>query len=438
MPAINILCCIIAAVRELQQNGNTVVVVEHDPEFIVAADEVIEIGPGAGDSGGTIVFQGSPDQLHDSDTATGIQLRIAAPAEPSVPPNFLPEDAQPAGRGGSRRTQRRQPEHWLRLTGVRCHNIDGLSVKIPLGVLCAVTGVSGSGKSSLIVDSLYPALCAKLQVAPTRACSNGTIEGINGVDYIDNVMLLDQSPILKSRRSIPATWIGVFDEIRALLAETHEAKKRNFGRAMFSFNSASGGRCPICEGRGVVTVAMQFLADIQTTCEECSGRRYRPEILEIRYRDRSVYEILCMTGDESFIFFNGHPRVQQRLNAMRQSGLGYLRLGQPLSAVSGGEAQRLRIAALLAGIPMEDHETSAKNRRSAAITGVCRTLFLLDEPCSGLHLQDIERLRNCLDSLLQTGHSVIVIDHDPALIAHVDYHIQLGPGPGRLGGRIVS
>ena len=193
------------------------------------------------------------------------------------------------------------------------------------------------------------------------------IEGIEGVEYIDNVMLLDQSPVLRSRRSIPATWIGVFDEIRGLLAETHEAKKRNFGRAMFSFNSASGGRCPICEGRGVVTVAMQFLADIQTTCEECSGRRYRPEVLEIRYRDRSVYEILCMTGDESFTFFNGHHRVQQRLNAMRQAGLGYLRLGQPLSTVSGGEAQRLRIAALLAGIPTGKWRNVCKKSQS------CRT-----------------------------------------------------------------
>ena len=410
---------IMAAVRDLQQRGNTVVVVEHDPEFILAADDVVEIGPGAGDTGGTIVFQGSPGELLNADTATANQLRSSSGS------------AQMASK------QRRQPENWLTLTGVRCHNIDGQSVRIPLGVLCAVTGVSGSGKSSLIVDALYPRLCGLLQLSVTPS-GDGTIDRIDGFEHIDTVLLLDQSPIQRSRRSIPATWIGVFDEIRVLLAETHEAKKRNFGRGMFSFNSASGGRCPVCEGRGVVTVAMQFLADIQTTCEECSGRRFRPEVLEIRYRDRSVHEILCMTSDEAFTFFNGQHRIQQRLNAVRQVGLGYLRLGQPLSTVSGGEAQRLRIAALLAGIPPEDGDTAARNRKAAALTKAGRTLFLLDEPCSGLHLQDIERLRTCLDFLLQTGHSVIVIDHDPALISHADHHIQLGPGAGRLGGQVVK
>lgn len=429
---------IIAAVRKLQQSGNTVVVVEHDPEFILVADEVIEIGPGAGDAGGRIVFQGSPEKLYASDTATGTQLQLAATS------------LSPAGHASARirsensgiasvkeEKQSRETEQWLTLTGVRCHNIDDLSVRIPLSVLCAVTGVSGSGKSSLIVDTLYPELCRQLQI-PTAPTGDGTVERIEGVEFIDNVVLLDQSPVQRSRRSIPATWIGVFDDIRGLLAETHEAKKRNFGRGMFSFNSAKGGRCPVCEGRGVVTVAMQFLADIQTTCEECSGRQFRPEVLEIRYRDRTVHEILCMTGDESFVFFNGHHKIQQRLNAMRQAGLGYLRLGQPLSTISGGEAQRLRIAAMLAGIPLEDGEVAAKNRKAAALTGLGRTLFLLDEPCNGLHPQDIERLRTCLDFLLQTGHSVIVIEHDPALISRASHVIQLGPGPGRHGGRIVS
>jgi excinuclease ABC subunit A len=322
------------------------------------------------------------------------------------------------------------------LQQVRCHNIDSVDVVLPLGVFCAVIGPSGSGKSSLISDALYPALCHELKLAsPVRA--EGTIHRILGAHHIENVLLLDQSPVQRSRRSIPATWIGVFDDIRILLAETHEGKKRNYSRAMFSFNASSGGRCPVCEGRGVVTVAMQFLADIETVCEECHGRRFRPEVIEIRYRDRSVSDILDMTADEAFTFFNGHHRIQQRLNAVRQSGLGYLRLGQPLSTVSGGEAQRLRIAAMLAGVPLTDGDTAAKNRQASQLTRSGRTLFLLDEPSSGLHLQDIDRLLNCIDFLLQMGHSVIVIDHDEFLTSRADWHIEMGPGAGKLGGRIV-
>ena len=410
---------IIAVVRELQQLGNTVIVVEHDPDFIMTADDIVEIGPAAGAAGGQVVFQGSPTDLVRAQTVTASQLALIDSRH----------NSSAAG-------NRRQPQNWLTLTNVRCHNISRLSLKLPLGVLCAVTGVSGSGKSSLIVDSLYPELSRRLQL-PVTPPGDGTIESVDGVEHLDNVLLLDQSPVKRSRRSIPAMWIGVFDEIRILLAETHEAKKRNYGRGMFSFNLASGGRCPVCEGRGVVTVAMQFLADIQTTCEECGGRRFRPDVLEVRYRDRSVHDILNMTGDDAFAFFNGHHKIQQRLSAIRQVGLGYLRLGQPLSTVSGGEAQRLRIAALIAGIPLREGDTAAENRSASALTRAGRTLFLLDEPSSGLHLQDIERLRNCIDFLLQTGHSVIVIDHDEALISHADFTIQLGPGAGRLGGQLV-
>ncbi|MCA9010766.1 MAG: excinuclease ABC subunit UvrA [Planctomycetaceae bacterium] len=428
---------IITAVRELQQRGNTVVVVEHDLEFIAAADDIVEIGPGAGDAGGRIVFHGSPREHKAADTATGKQLRQAVASGSLANQGAETANGDATAAESGQRKMHREPEQWLTLKGVRCHNISHLSVAIPLGVLCAITGVSGSGKSSLIVDALYPELCRRLQI-PCELGGDGIIEAVEGVEQLDNVLLLDRSPVKRSQRSIPATWLGVFDEIRMLLADTHEAKKRNFGRGMFSFNSASGGRCPVCEGRGIVTVAMQFLADIQTTCEECGGRRFRPEVLEIRYRDRTVHEILCMTGDESFTFFNGHHKIQQRLNALRQAGLGYLRLGQPLSTVSGGEAQRLRIAALLAGIPMDDGETAAQNRKAAGLTRGGRTLFLLDEPCSGLHLQDIERLRTCLEFLVQTGHSVIVIEHDPALTSHADHMIQMGPASGRFGGRIVN
>ena len=410
---------IIDCVRNLQRAGNTVIVVEHDPQFISAADEVVEIGPGAGSEGGRLEFQGSAAQLLGAKTLTAEKLR------------------QNHTRTAANTTiSRTTPEAWLTLLNVNCHNIKGLNVALPLGVFCAVTGVSGSGKSSLIVDSLYPAMCQRLQLPPTAEAS-GTIDGVQGADNIDHVVLLDQSPVLRSRRSIPATWIGVFDDIRILLAETHEARKRNYSRAMFSFNAASGGRCPVCEGRGIVTVAMQFLADIETVCEECSGRRFRPDVLEIRYRDRSVYDILNMTADEAFTFFNGHHRIQQRLNAIRQTGLGYLRLGQPLSTISGGEAQRLRIAAMLAGIPLADGEVAAENRKAAQLAKSGRTLFLLDEPSVGLHLQDIDRLVGCIDFLLQTGHSVIVIDHDQALISRADWEIEMGPGPGKHGGKVI-
>ena len=410
---------IINCVRNLQRAGNTVIVVEHDPQFILAADDVVEIGPGAGSEGGRVEFQGSVAQLLKAKTLTGEKLRQSKALLSSTSV-----------------ASRRTPEAWLNLHNANCHNIKGLSVDLPLGVLCAVTGVSGSGKSSLIIDTLYPAMCQHLKL-PMPPDATGTLDRLQGADGIDHVVLLDQSPVLRSRRSIPATWIGVFDDIRVLLAETHEARKRNYSRAMFSFNAASGGRCPVCEGRGIVTVAMQFLADIETVCEECSGRRFRPEVLEVRYRDRSVFDILNMTADESFTFFNGHHRIQQRLNAIRQTGLGYLRLGQPLSTISGGEAQRLRIAAMLAGIPLADGEVAAENRKAAQLARSGRTLFLLDEPSVGLHMQDIDRLVGCIDFLLQTGHSVVVIDHDQALISQADWEIELGPGPGKQGGQIV-
>ncbi|MEZ6130957.1 MAG: excinuclease ABC subunit UvrA [Planctomycetaceae bacterium] len=409
---------VIAAARQLQRLGNTVVVVEHDPDFIRAADLIVEIGPAAGAAGGNVVFQGTPAELiHTAQTATATGLTDLDASSHTI--------SRP----------RRTPSRWLSFVGVRCHNICDLSGRLPLDVICVVTGVSGSGKSSLIVDALYPAICQKLG-QPCAVEADGVVAELTGVEQIADICLLDQSPLRGSSRSIPATMIGCFDDIRKVLADTHEARKRNYRAGTFSFNSAKGGRCPDCEGRGVVTVEMQFLADIQTTCEACHGRRFRPDVLEVRHRNRNIDDILQMTADDAFLFFNGQQRIQQRLNALRQAGLGYLCIGQPVSTLSGGEAQRLRIAALLAGVPLADESVPVPTSRST--TAAAATLFVLDEPSTGLHLRDISALMKCLNHLVEIGHSVIVIEHDPQVVRHCDVVVELGPGPGRHGGRIVS
>ena len=392
-------------------------VVEHDPDFIQSADEVIEIGPGAGDHGGEVVYCGTPaDLVSAGDSVTAKTLN----GEQSTSYND---------------STRRTPQKWLTFDDVNCHNVISLSGKLPLEVICCVSGVSGGGKSSLIVDALYPAICKHLG----QTCeidSQGTVGGIGGHKLINDICLLDQSPLPRSRRSIPATIVSVFDEVRKVMAETHEAKKRNYKAGMFSFNSAKGGRCEVCEGHGVVTVEMQFLADIQTTCEACNGRRFRPDVLEVRYRDRSIYEILQMTVEQAFVFFNGHRKIQQRLNALRQAGLGYIALGQPVATLSGGESQRLRIAALLAGVPLGNENATAN--RTQKLKSALGTLFILDEPSTGLHMQDIDALMKCLNHLVEIGHSVIVIEHNEQVLAKSDYQIQMGPGPGHQGGKIVS
>ncbi len=415
---------VLTVIRELQQAGNTVVVVEHDPTVILAADEVIETGPGAGDDGGRIVFQGSPELLLQQDTATG---KLLAGRSTQAGP----------GSGIPRLRDLRTPQHWLQLTGIHCRNLVGTDVEFPLGVLCGICGVSGSGKSSLMTETLYPHLLSRLQpgVRQQPACS--TVVGISGAEHLESILLMDQQPVRRSSRSIPATWLGIFDEIRALLADTHEARRRNFTRGMFSFNSSRGGRCPACEGRGQITVPMQFLADIETVCEACGGRRFRPDVLEIRYRGRSIDEILQMSADEAFRFFHANYRIQTKLNALRQAGLSYLRLGQPLTVLSGGEAQRLRIAAMLAGVPQDLADSSGGETTAAQLTNSGRTLFLFDEPSGGLHGSDVRNLVACLDFLVQTGHSVIIIDHDQELLSQTDWLIELGPGPGTRGGRVL-
>ena len=443
------------AIRRLQTTGNTVVVVEHDLHVIQNADRIVELGPQGGRDGGQIVFEGTPQELLGMDTPTGIALRefqLAAvkdrPKESEIrirSPQGEPTNAEhqtvkenlrspiTLTTPNQRQNNSESDDQWLMIRNVRCHNIDGAGVDIPLQVLCAVTGVSGSGKSSLIADALYPELeCIFCNARQTdRRC-----EVIDGIQHLSEVQLLEQNPLQRSSRSIPATYLGAFDDIRRLLAETYEARKRNFKPGTFSFNSVQGGRCEACQGQGTITIDMQFLADVSTTCENCRGRRFRKDVLEIRYRDRSVDEILSMTAVEAFTFFNGHRRIQKSLNGMRQAGLGYLTLGQPLSTLSGGEAQRLRIAALLSGI--SDSGRSGKRSERAGHPHDTGTLFILDEPSAGLHARDTDRLMNCLRQLVQVGHSVVMIEHDRRLIEQCDHQIILGPGPGNAGGRVIG
>jgi excinuclease ABC subunit A len=386
------------AILALRDRGNTVVVVEHEESIIRMADQVIEIGPGAGERGGEIVFQGTPEEMVAS--------------ERSLTGDFL------AGRRGTARgTRRRLPNHgWIRLAGARGNNLQNITVEFPLGVLCLVTGVSGSGKSTLVQDTLYPALCRRMHKDADKPAPH---DDVFGDGQLDDVILVDQSPIGRSPRSNPVTYIKAFDEIRAVFAETVEARTHNFDATHFSFNVA-GGRCTACEGDGYIAIDMQFLADVYMKCATCGGRRYRKEILDIKYRGRNIAEVLELTVREAFTFFRGRPKVQSKLKKLIDVGLDYLRLGQPANTLSGGEAQRLKLANYLGSM-----------RRG-------RSLFLLDEPTTGLHPQDVVQLLDCLEALLAVGHSLIVVEHNLQMMQAADYIIDLGPGGGNEGGRIVA
>lgn len=407
---------IVRCVLSLQAGGNTVVVVEHDLDVIRCADHIVELGPAAGRDGGQIVFQGPCEELLRLSTPTAVALNHRKQESAKI----------------RLRVDTSTDQSWLQVRNVRCHNIQEESVDLPLQQLIAVTGVSGSGKSSLMSHTVVPQLRRELDAGNDVAA--GICEFSSGVEHLGDVRLLEQNPLQRSSRSIPATWLGAFDDIRKLLAETHEARRRNFTIGTFSFNSSRGGRCERCHGQGFVTIDMQFLADVEATCEECQGRRFRPDVLEVRYRDRSVDEILQMTAEEAFVFFTGHHRLQRVLNALRQTGLGYLTLGQSLSTLSGGEAQRLRIASLLAGVSGSD-SGEAPRKKVSSDSG---TLFVLDEPSSGLHAQDTEQIVACLQQLVQVGHTVVIIEHEQRMIEACDYVIVMGPGAGRHGGRVVE
>jgi excinuclease ABC subunit A len=381
----------------LRDRGNTVVVVEHEERMIRAADHVVEIGPGAGDRGGKIVFQGPPADL--------------ATARNSVTGDFL------AGRRGVAFSDRRPTSRgWVKLVGARGNNLKNVAAEFPLGVLCLVTGVSGAGKSTLVQDTLYPALCRRKKKEGGKPA---LYDDVIGDGQVDDVLLIDQSPIARSPRSNPVTYIKAFDEIRAVFANVLESRTRNYTPSHFSFN-VEGGRCNACEGDGYKQIDMQFLADVYVRCPVCHGTRYRKEILAIYYRGRNIADVLEMTVREAFSFFRGQTKVQAKLKPLLDVGLDYLRLGQPATTLSGGEAQRLKIASFL---------SSARR---------ARTLFLLDEPTTGLHFADVTQLVDCFDALIGVGHSLIVVEHNLQLMRAADYLIDLGPGPGDEGGRIIA
>jgi len=389
---------LIEATRRLRDRLNTVVVVEHEESIIRAADQVIEIGPGAGQRGGRIVFQGTPEEIQrDERSLTGDYL---------------------AGRRGIQASPRRRgPDHgWIRLAGARGNNLQNVTVEFPLGVLCLVTGVSGSGKSTLVQDTLYPALCRRLRKDAPKPYPH---DDVFGDGQLDDVILVDQNPIGRSPRSNPVTYLKVFDEIRAVFAETIEARTRGLSASHFSFN-VDGGRCGVCQGDGHLAIDMQFLADVYMRCTECHGTRYRREILDVQYRGRNIAEVLDMTVREAFTFFRGRPKVQARLKRLIDVGLEYVRLGQPANTLSGGESQRLKLAAYL-----------STTRRG-------RSLFILDEPTTGLHFSDVVQLLDCFDALLSVGHSLIVVEHNLQMMKMADYIVDLGPGAADEGGRVVA
>jgi len=391
-------------IRELVDRGNSVVMVEHDASVVDVADEVIDIGPGAGQQGGRLVFQGTPAQLVAcTESLTGAYLA-----------GRLPEESEPD-------SAKHPILGTIQLTGATRHNLDHLDVQIPLGQLVVVAGVSGSGKSSLVQETLYPTLCQALgQPIPPELNSSDCLASVSGHHSIEQVMLVDSSPLGRSSRSIPATLLKAFDDIRRLFAATAESRQRGYTARQFSFNTAGGGRCEMCRGSGEIEVDMQFLADIRTTCPECEGRRFGREVLEVTHRGRSIADVLEMTADEAFGYFRGEPAIRRRLQPLRDVGLEYLPLGQPTTTLSGGESQRLKLASFL----------SAKANR--------RTLFLLEEPTTGLHPADVDRLLDCLRTLLAVGHSVVIVEHHLGLIARSDHVIELGPGGGPAGGRLVA
>jgi len=384
--------------KGLRDMGNTVIVVEHDEETIRSADYVIDMGPGAGEHGGKVIFCGTPRQMSESkESVTGRYLS----GDLSIP---IPKRRRHAG------------GKVLVIKGARANNLKNIEVRIPIGLFTCVTGVSGSGKSTLIIDTLYRALAQRLYHSREKA---GPLEGIEGLEYVDKVINIDQMPIGRTPRSNPATYTGVFTFIRGLFAQLPEARMRGYKPGRFSFN-VPGGRCESCKGDGIIKIEMHFLPNVYVTCEVCQGKRYNRETLEIHYKGETIADVLDMTVDQAYEFFENIPAIKGKLQTLCDVGLGYIKLGQPATTLSGGEAQRIKLT----------RELSKKS------TG--RTVYFLDEPTTGLHFADIQRLLDVLNRLADAGNTVIVIEHNMEVIKSADYIIDLGPEGGEQGGEVVG
>ena len=388
---------LLGTLKHLRDLGNTVIVVEHDEDTMFAADHIVDIGPGAGEHGGEVIAEGTAEeimQVPESITGAYLSGRIRIP---------IPEE-------------RRKPTGWLKIVGAQENNLKNIDVKIPLGVMTCVTGVSGSGKSSLVNEILYKYLAKKLNRARTIP---GKHKKIEGVEQLDKVINIDQSPIGRTPRSNPATYTGVFDQIRDLFAATQDAKERGYKKGRFSFN-VKGGRCEACSGDGILKIEMHFLPDVYVPCEVCGGKRYNRETLEVHYKGKSIYDVLNMTVEEALTFFENVPSIRRKIETLYDVGLSYLRLGQPSTTLSGGEAQRIKLATEL-------------SKRS---TG--KTIYILDEPTTGLHFADVHKLTEILKRLASDGNTVVVIEHNLDVIKTADYIIDIGPEGGAKGGTVIA
>ena len=388
---------LIKTLKNLKDLGNTLIVVEHDEDTMFAADYIVDIGPGAGTHGGQLVAAGTAEEImKNENSVTGAYLS----GRMSIP---VPKE-------------RRQPTGWLKILGAAENNLKNINVDIPLGVMTCITGVSGSGKSSLINEILYKRLAKELNRARTIP---GKHKDILGIDQLDKVIDIDQSPIGRTPRSNPATYTGVFDQIRDLFAATADAKAKGYKKGRFSFN-VKGGRCEACSGDGILKIEMHFLPDVYVPCEVCGGKRYNRETLEVKYKGKSIFDVLDMTVEEALRFFENVPSIHRKIQTLYDVGLSYVKLGQPSTELSGGEAQRIKLATEL-------------SKRS---TG--KTIYILDEPTTGLHFADVHKLTEILRRLSDGGNTVVVIEHNLDVIKTADYIIDVGPEGGDNGGTIIA